>query len=492
MEENNRKYNQLLNEYNRLKSHFDNMSDEFVTKKEQWEKKEVYFKNLVDHARDLCEEILAKDKNEMRLGDEYSWHNIDTVDLLDKAYYSYIEYNKDRTETMRKIADVAEERQTLIEALQDEIMYLRQNQAVGTMDMEEIESLAKAAKDDKTKNDTTKIEGIETIAEEDDDFVAEDISNIDETNNINESLMNKNQTTLRSGRKFKQSKQREDYKMTAKKNAIVTYTTDIENLMEQIKEIGWEIIRVIGEYGICERPRINSMIMKESKSKINESKINPVYKSLENIGVIKSESLNLPLHPKLCIHDLTDTGEKLYIVKYSKRPVMSERTMIIKEHDNTLHGYGIKELLETLKEKKVYTDLTMETRKKAINIGDTNLRSIPDIMGMYNKRPVYFEYELGTHTPKNFEIKLDKILCFTKIVNIVVPNSDVAEKNILPKIEKYIAGKHVESLKNVVIRVSTIKYINNPHITLIDNSDWQYVYDLNKGLGLKRNTLNIR
>lgn len=488
-----RQYNQLLNEYNRLKANYETLSDSYEQKKEQWHRKEGYFKNLVDHARILCEEILAKDKREMKLGSEYTWSKVDTVDLLDKAYYSLKEYNESRTDMMCKIADLLEERTNEIEALQEEIIHLKQNQLVGNLTNEEIEDIAKQETEHKKKtydadSNSSNKNGVEYAQEEDNDYDETDDSNINEVANINESYNSEKDFKTNSGHLFSRSNKRMEQKIKAKRDAIMTNTVGIDEVMNQIKDTGWEILRVIGEFGICERARITEKILREARIETSESKLNITYKSLYNLGLITNDNIKLSLHPNMCIHDLTANGSKIYTVKFSKNPVLSERVKIVKEHDNEAHGYGIKELLDVLKAKNIYRDLTMETRKRAIKLVN-NEQYIPDIMGTYNKMPVYYEFERGTHTPGDFEKKLDKTIMVTKIVNIVVPNVDIAETKILPKIDRYLEKKNKNVLKNVIIRVATIKYINNPQLKLIDNCDWQYVYDLNKGTAVKRNTM---
>lgn len=485
--EDDRRYNQLLSAYNRLKANLESISDALEQKEAQWKRKDIYIDNLDKHARMLCEEILAKEKSEMRLGTEYSWSSVDTVDLLDKAFYSYQSYSKHRTDIMNKIATISEERATIIESLQDEIIHLKRNQRIGSMSESEIEEIAEQeSKKSNNDNSYTKSTGIDYTTEEDCDFVKEDKQSMDTVESLNASYNDNKTVQLHSGRKFRESDTRNQHKNQSKREAIMTNTTHIDDVMSQIKETGWEILRLMGEYGMSERSKITRRILQEKNIDATESKINTTYRSLQGLGLIRSDTLRLPLQPSFCIHNLTTNGSKIYFAKFGKSATISEWDKIIAEHDNLEHGYGIKELLEVLKEKAVYKNLTMETRTKAIDVGNGN-KCIPDIIGSYNKMPVYFEYERGTHTPSDFAVKLDKLIKASKIVNIVVPNTDVAENKIITKIDAYLKEKNVAALKNVVIRIATLKAINNPSLKLIDNADWQYIYDLNKGIGVKKN-----
>ena len=126
-----REYNQLLSEYQRLRANLESLNECLIQKTEQWEKKQGYYDNLEKHSRMLCEEILAKDSSEMRLGCEYSWSKVDAIELIDKAIQSYGNYNKSRTDLMVKISNISEERLVMIKALEDEVIYYKQkNQGI--------------------------------------------------------------------------------------------------------------------------------------------------------------------------------------------------------------------------------------------------------------------------------------------------------------------------------------------------------------------------
>ena len=78
-------YSQLLNQYHTAISKAQNYQEELAKKKEQWEKREREFNITEKLTRELCEDILAKDGEEMKLGEEYSWSSIPINKLIKKT-----------------------------------------------------------------------------------------------------------------------------------------------------------------------------------------------------------------------------------------------------------------------------------------------------------------------------------------------------------------------------------------------------------------------
>ena len=91
-------YSQLLNQYHTAISKAQNYQEELAKKKEQWEKREREFNITEKLTRELCEDILAKDGEEMKLGEEYSWSSIPINKLIKKTGDVFRQYNSDRTE----------------------------------------------------------------------------------------------------------------------------------------------------------------------------------------------------------------------------------------------------------------------------------------------------------------------------------------------------------------------------------------------------------
>ena len=83
----------LLNKYNVLLAQSKDL-------KEQLEKQKMESQRLLDRSsviekniRELCEDILAKDPSEMKLGVEYSWDKIELLKLIQKSNNAFHHYS---------------------------------------------------------------------------------------------------------------------------------------------------------------------------------------------------------------------------------------------------------------------------------------------------------------------------------------------------------------------------------------------------------------
>lgn len=129
-------YSQLLNQYHTAISKAQNYQEELAKKKEQWEKREREFNITEKLTRELCEDILAKDGEEMKLGEEYSWSSIPINKLIKKTGDVFRQYNSDRTELEKKLMKTAEERRQQIESLQDQIIRMKTKDSNGDFSIE--------------------------------------------------------------------------------------------------------------------------------------------------------------------------------------------------------------------------------------------------------------------------------------------------------------------------------------------------------------------
>ena len=124
-------YELLLSKYNVSIAKTQDLQEQIRIKEGAWKAKEAHYKHVDKLTRELCEKILARDRNEMVLGREYSWAKLDTEDLVLKADASYRTYNANRSELLQKIMDVAETRRAQIESLEDQIRQMIANGTAG-------------------------------------------------------------------------------------------------------------------------------------------------------------------------------------------------------------------------------------------------------------------------------------------------------------------------------------------------------------------------
>ena len=471
----------LLAKYNLLVSKYKELREQYTAKQERWSEREVYFKHIDKVARELCEEILAKDKDEMVLGSDYSWSSVKTDELIHKAKKSFQNYNKNRTELMRNIMDLAENRQFQIVSLQDQIeQFMTGNNIAAISSAQEIVERAEKKAEEKAAMDKAPhiaksaaeagkvqliIEDMDEVEVEGEMKPLQDLMEQNEQARITAYSIPVNDSTKK---KKKMKKERD--------NAVLAHMVDLREFEDQMTDGMWEILYVIGSYGLSKYPDIEAKVLKETD--LRKTKIRTSMQNIYKMGVVSQEVLNLPLSPKCFVYKLSDIGLRLYKLKYEGDPVEAELDRIIKEHDNPNHGYGIMDVVKILEDSGFYKEVSGYNRNHAINVKDGK-RYIPDIICVTDRYKEYIEYERGMHTQADFNEKCNKMTQVTRYLNFVVPNKDILIKRLIPQINTWIKSRDARSLKNIKIRLTTALTLKDADMR--NDKCWQVIWDLRKG-----------
>ena len=483
-------YNALLNKYNILVARCRDLEEQNETNLKHWKEEEEKFKKVEDQARKVCEAILAKDRQEMVLGVNSSWYSTPVVDLLVRALKSYKAYNQETTKIMNDIQTTSEKRRARIESLQDQIQqFLSGNSDCLPAKMEESSTdssssppaspnLSEAPAQYRAAAEAGKIQ---LIIEEPGDVEAEgDLQPISELIDISEQTK-----MLPNAVPIKDSTKKARMLEQKKEESILAHMVDLNELKKRFNDAMWNILDIIGSEGLAKYPDIERSAV-EKFPEIVKSKLRTATQQLYRMKVLDQEALKLPLTPRVFIYRLTDIGERLYRSRFEKTPVESEADRVRREHDNIEHGYGIIDLEKVLIESGRYKEIHIFNRKRAIPLPNQR-QYIPDIIcipkqGHYTE---YIEYERGTHTQDDFNVKCNKMCKVTRYLNFVAPNRSVLLKRLRVQIEAWIASRNIESLRNIRIRLSTPMELRTSNI----NDAWLIVYDLNKGAAaIKDNT----
>ena len=476
--------------YHRCVAETQDLREQIKEKEEVWDEKEREYKKTDDLIRKLCEDILAKDQEEMRLGEEYSWSHVPVNDLIKRARKTFIEYNEERTRLLNKVLDISEERREEIENLENQIerMY---NQGITKKEKHtSIEEIKEEIADEKRQKDAVSritdkgvreaaMNGsIDAVITEDKDSLVElDLVNqLIEDSGMQVPMENSIPVTpqreiANTIRKKKQEKKRKSYRI------------NLEDYEKKMTPISWRVMELIGMDGLSVYSQIEEAMIIESNGDITKSRLRMIVRGLSSMGLLRDEKVNIPLKPKMMVHYLTDMGNALFETKYEKAPVISEAERIIAEHDNLTHGYGIKTLSDLIRGFNIYQEVFDYNRKNPIKLSDGNVY-IPDIIGSYGKQKYYFEYERGHHTQTDFNRKCNKMAKVSRFLNFIVPNKEVMER-LMKQVEAWIKSRGIHTLKNVKIRITTVPALKSldgtKDINLRNDKTWQVVYDLNKG-----------
>lgn len=479
-------YEMLLSKYNVAIAKSQDLQEQLRVKESAWRVKEAQYKHVDKLTRELCESILARDRNEMVLGREYSWANIGTEALILKAGASFRSYNENRSELLQKIMDVAEVRRAQIESLEDQIRQIMANGVANAETMQEILDRAeKEASEEHAKEnvpnrirDVAAAGKVELIIEDADDVMIEgERKLVAELVEINEQA----KVSANSVPIVKTSQNREIIK-NAREQSIMTHLIDLAEYEERFNDTMWEIMKAIGEEGLSKYPDIESEILQNTQYRAN--KVRTATLELAKMGVLKQSVLNLPLTPKVFAYQMSDIGARLYKKHFGKEPTISEIERIIAEHDNAEHGYGIMDVETVLKESGVYKNIMSFNRQKAIRLPDGK-SYIPDLICFTERYKEYMEYERGLHTQTDFNAKCNKMVQITRFLNFIAPNK-TALKRVQVQIDTWIGTRGATSLRNIKIRLTTAQMLRNQNPRSDDS--WMVIYDLKQGTAPIKNT----
>ena len=216
------------------------------------------------------------------------------------------------------------------------------------------------------------------------------------------------------------------------------------------------IIQVIGEQGLSLRKEIFDACLKEfpgikSSSKLNTALEFLTKRSLANYGfeIVKAENISTPKAPTTGIITLTKEGAAIYRHLFGNEPVKSERQLLCEQHDNPIHGYGIKTFAELMKTMQAfsYESTTVEymTRRNEYTcnmmIDGKKRRYVPDIVVISQtdskKKLFYFEFETTKDGPDAIVAKCNKMAHVTRDFNFLV-SSDGDKEELIKGLEKWI------------------------------------------------------
>lgn len=523
----------LMAKYNRLCARYRDLEQQTTEKQEKWQELERAFRTNESLTRELCELILARDPKEMVLGEEYAWGKLPTRDIIQKSKSAFANYNEARTKLLRDIQRQSEERRVMIENLQTQIEADRRarerleelrgpseaevaydettGEIIEAPSLSPSEPQTSPGIDEKTKKrmaysvQQAAENGSISVVPMDDDDAAPAVSPIsslhitEEKGDITSKDIEQQKDMAaravvvdleRSGTKITQAEKKVRAAQVAKnqtKGQIVQ--VNIGSIEKNMNSRRWAILEIIGTTGLCEGGEIVSAaisLQQERKDEniITENGMRHELMQMVTSGCLTMETnVNHPIKSKFYVYTLSEVGQALYIGHFGKDPVVSERDMLIAQHDNLEHGFGIKCLKKILEDSDTYFDVSMDRRKNTIKL-DSGDFYIPDIMAKIKGRQgnitIYMEYERGTHHQSDFNIKLNKMAKVTRHIDIVCPNNKTADFLRDKTVEWVKSRGGAKSLPGVKVRITTLTKLNGQK-NIIRDDNWRIVFDLRHG-----------
>ena len=482
-----KEYNSLLNMYHRSIAEVKDLREQLSEKEKAWEIAKKATKTTEKHIRELCEDILAKERMEMRLGEEYSWSMVAVDELIQSAKKAFQAYNEKRTSIMMKLLDEMEERREEVESLEmqlERVMRSR-NLSAEEIEKEQEEEKKAASREVAAKKIANKQVRDALLDGQIEAIITEDSDDISELDLVNQLIEESGQVTPMANSvpvtPQKEVVQAVKKKRTAMKKKL--YRINLSDYEKKMNAISWSVLELIGKEGMSTHNPIEERLITDHKGDLTKGRIRMTIRGLISMGILEDEKVNSPLKPKMMVYSLTDMGATLFEEKYGKSPVLSEAEKIIAEHDNLIHGYGIKTLADLIRSFGIYDEVCDFNRPNPIVLHDGNTY-IPDLICRKKDKKDYFEYERGHHTQTDFNRKCNKMAKVSRFLNFIVPNKEALEK-IMKQVEGWVTSRGINTLKNIRVRITTVPAIKHlegtEHLSFRNDKSWQIVYDFNHG-----------
>lgn len=270
-----------------------------------------------------------------------------------------------------------------------------------------------------------------------------------------------------------------DFAGAADKNAVELvsdaklYVQDLGKITANMKQIHWDALRLIVEYGVSEMSKAKMLIyeqLKDGNEPIGSDKASRIIKHLVTLMIFKQIKVSTGIRWFMVL-SLTEVGSKIYFDAYHKKPAETEYQKIVREHENATHGYTIKDAVQILEDTGRYRSVSMSRRGNLIKLPDGRV-SVPDIVCCLPNSIEYYEVECGNHHQSDFDDKCDKLKSFTQNLFFITPNREIAEKKIKPQIEQWIKsrGRSLLLLSNITVYLTSISDLAAGR--------WTYVFNM--------------
>lgn len=437
--------------------------DQYNVKEQHMLKEITRLRHMEDAARDLCATILSKNRDEMRLGETYTWNSIDSEELVKKAKKSYQEYCKKRTQDMQKVADVAIERTAELERIKERMAKLETDAKV---------SPAKLSRETKKAiNDLVEQQNNALRSKLNGDIIVEE-NEEERMNVVKKSIAMQSEAkaaTLNSQaeKNIMHSRVREavdDKKQQKEREEIDAITKETMLFVSSLTDEEQMIITAIGGAAMSVSSEIREY------TKISGPKFSEATKSLRNKMFIGADGPILGQSTAAAFF-LTLTGKQAYKQLTGQYPKESECEKIIRIHNNATHGYSIRALGIQLNRTKIFEKTNMFP--KSIDVNGFVYK--PDLVAISvdekgEKSPVYFEFELVKQTFGDYTDKFNKLAALGSDINVVVPTGNETQK--MQKIMNEWATRHAtkQGYADLTMRLGAYSHIKNhidqnPNIT---------------------------
>lgn len=449
----------LVNEQETLNYDFKlaNLESKYASMKKEKEYYEQEYKKLKGLTESLCKSIVSNQYNISQLGGNSILHDLDIYKLID---FTRLDYQKQKIEmmnTLKKLNEQIKAQQIVIDSLKQQLtqVMIKNNKDIT---LEEVQDANIIDNSELINPPTPKVARIErnSIGK------VRTLDTIDDKNKNNASTSSVSYDTspvIDFAKNRIHSNTSTDNQNSS--NHVPTLTIEnIDTYMSAMTDIMWDIMEAIGTEGFAKSNDIVNWIEKKSPNKYAKSNILNSLTTLKKMNILTAENVSTG-YRRFQIFRFSPKGEEMFRAYFKREPVESEIDKIIRDHDNVVHGYTIKDACELLINYHNCVYATMDRQEVTIKLpnGETY---IPDIIAeKENGEKMYIEVELGNTPQKDFNAKCTKMLQVTNNLYFITDTDETMRKKLEGQVSMWIlsmGGK--EKITGTTIYLTTMTQLS--------------------------------
>lgn len=429
-----------------------NLESKYASMKESKEYFEKEYKKLKGLTESLCKSIVSNKYNISQLGGNSILEDLDIYKLIEFTKLDYQQQKIENMETLKKLNEQIKMQGVMIESLKQQLAQamLERNKDIS---LEEVE-------------DANIIDNTETI-----EPPAQKVAQIERdplgllkkkpspSKNIETPLSSPASPVVN----FAQNKVKKQSSPSASTQSGSGPTLTIENLdayMSTMTDVMWDILEAIGTEGYAKSNDILDWINKKRPQKYTKSNVLNSLTTLKKMNILKADNVSTG-YRRFQIFQFTQKGEEMFKAKFNQEPVESEIDQIIRDHDNVVHGYTIKDACELLLEAHRCKEAIMDRQKVSIKLPNSETY-IPDIVATKEDgQKMYIEVELGNTPQKDFNNKCRKMFAVTKDLYFITDVEETLRKKLEGQISMWIlsmGGK--EKIAGTTVYLTTMTQLS--------------------------------
>ncbi|QUH22032.1 hypothetical protein [Alkaliphilus sp. B6464] len=438
-----------------LESKYENMKN----KKEYFERE---YKKLKGMTENLCKSIMSNEYNLNQLGGNSILKDMDVFKMIDFAMMDFQKQKIKQMETFKQLSDQIKMQGIMIESLKTQLTHamVQNNKDISMEDLQNAEVI----------DNTEIMEPLNSVVEPivakvERDNRGNTFKSVNDANSAQQEIPQtqaKQQHSLQYNQGQSPLVNLGNSNNPLESNDIPARLT-IENVnayMSAMNDVMWDILESIGTEGFAKSTDITDFILDTLGKNYNKSNVLNSISTLKKMNILSSETISTG-YRRFQLFKFTQKGLDMYRDYFKKEPVESEIDKMIRDHDNIIHGFTIKDTMELLLQYHDCTHATMERSEVQIKLADGKTY-IPDVVATKNDGgKIYVEVELGNTPQKDFNEKCRKMLEVTKDLYFVTDVEEKMKKKLEGQISMFIlsiGGK--EKISGVTFYLTTMTQLS--------------------------------